>query len=874
MRSMQISRLLFLLPVITGSLIPRAVLMAQLDEGHRVLVLDLPDCDGNGISDHRELERRDCDGNGLLDLCELRGGLEFQGPQHYRVPVDGPVDVIPEDLDGDGDLDLWVTARRDRKITLVENLGARALVPRVQLNAALSARVVSADFDGDGRIDVAVTTGSLDDRVRVFLGDDSGEFERVIDHLLPTYPIYLETLDVDGDGRSEIACVTRAGLLILFGAGNPEADILDIPIPNGIADFAPGDFDGDGHVDLGVAEADFLRIYRNLGDSSFEPLPFGDLEGSSYVVLSADFDGDGDPDVAVEVSGELTIHLNTGEGFEFETLESVPGPLTTTRIVRAGDADADGDIDVFANYGVFLNDGAARFTFVTTWPEQTTLWTAAADLDGDGGEDLIGPAEPGGIAIAWSDETPGFPPITRKAWSERPRPFMPFQDLAAADFDSDGTVDYLLSAPDSSPLLVLSKATGIETRILDEFFRRGLGDPAVADLDGDGDTDLLFPDSGARPLLNDGAGNFTGGTKLTSSTFSLLVSEIDGDPGPDAVVMTGSNVYVFLNDGEGEFASEIIGPLSPWPVTALATDLVGDDRLEVVTIRSRPWRLSLHASGEDDQPVVQEVNLEEYRQEGLLVEAPLLSPDLDGDGTPEILLAIQDTILVFGIDATGSLVLDQAIEGLARASTLEGRGPEAVRLETADVDRDGDLDVVATSPGDHQLIWLDNDGSGRLRARNRIALPSRPRDLTLIDVDGDEILEALIPTDALDILIITGIHRPPAPDIDENGRLDHCVHVQTPGDCNQSGTLEIGDAICMLLALFQGRALPCGEGEEGDAANLALLDWQPDSSLDLSDVAALLHHLFLRSPPHPITVEFGPGCVEMPGCAVSTNCDF
>jgi hypothetical protein len=99
---------------------------------------------------------------------------------------------------------------------------------------------------------------------------------------------------------------------------------------------------------------------------------------------------------------------------------------------------------------------------------------------------------------------------------------------------------------------------------------------------------------------------------------------------------------------------------------------------------------------------------------------------------------------------------------------------------------------------------------------------------------------------------------------------------QVPGDCNQDAVLDVSDAVCALGVLFTGTpaAFPCGDGTPADPGNRALLDWQPDGSVDLSDAVAILQFLFLNAAAHPLAV---PGsetmtCVAIPGCDANTRC--
>ena len=101
-----------------------------------------------------------------------------------------------------------------------------------------------------------------------------------------------------------------------------------------------------------------------------------------------------------------------------------------------------------------------------------------------------------------------------------------------------------------------------------------------------------------------------------------------------------------------------------------------------------------------------------------------------------------------------------------------------------------------------------------------------------------------------------------------------------PGDCNQDGVLDISDAVCALGVLFTGvpfAFFPCGDGTATDPGNISLMDWQqpPDGFVDLSDVVAMLHFLFLGTDAHSLAV---PGsevseCVPIMGCRANPNCD-
>ena len=87
---------------------------------------------------------------------------------------------------------------------------------------------------------------------------------------------------------------------------------------------------------------------------------------------------------------------------------------------------------------------------------------------------------------------------------------------------------------------------------------------------------------------------------------------------------------------------------------------------------------------------------------------------------------------------------------------------------------------------------------------------------------------------------------------------------QIPGDCDQNGSLNITDAICVLGHLFLGQptSLPCGDGSVDHLANRTMVDWQSDGRVDLTDGVAILLALFSGGPPH----ELGRECVPILDC--------
>lgn len=304
---------------------------------------------------------------------------------------------------------------------------------------------------------------------------------------------------------------------------------------------APGDFDGDGILDVaGWPEPDVLQLY--LGDGSgvrFQPGPSYSAPGGK--MAQGDFDGNGLPDLVL-------YDLNRGEEGVRTTLnfDGMLGPPIVSPIdslfntFRVIDINGDGIDDI--SYGGFHSEpkraalGADGYLTEThEFPVQACYVTGSdwADFDGDGRPDV---ALLGGCNRGIEE-----PPVT--TYLQRMSDFDVVESatlsagdgpgLHAADFDGDGVPDLATEGWFGVPALFLHRGRGDGTfepreahpRATDQWVR------AKFDADGDGVTDLLTD----RP-----AGIYRG----TPDGFEFcrligtrpIVGDFDGDATPDVLV--------------------------------------------------------------------------------------------------------------------------------------------------------------------------------------------------------------------------------------------------------------------------------------------------------------------------------------------------
>ena len=301
---------------------------------------------------------------------------------------DGPVSIVAGDFDGDNDQDLAsanFSGGFAGDISLFLNDGNGAFDDEARIAVGLGpVFIVSDDFDGDGNLDL-VTADSNSFALSFLPGNGNATFDAPQElrlgnlQVLEESPKGLAIGDVDDDGLNDILVALNFGHKIAVILNQDNGNFAD-PVTFFSGSFptsiAIADFDEDGLDDLGVANSgsgDALVFLKGLAPGVFnESVQFDDdiiLAGVNPVfVIAADFDEDGSQDLAAANSNsfDVTISLGQGDG-TFLLKDPIDGDLLTgtptgdgPNGVVAADFDGDNNLDT-ATSNSFTNDVTVLF---------------------------------------------------------------------------------------------------------------------------------------------------------------------------------------------------------------------------------------------------------------------------------------------------------------------------------------------------------------------------------------------------------------------------------------------------------------------------------------------------------------------------------
>jgi hypothetical protein len=489
------------------------------------------------------------------------------------------------EFNGDGRLDLVVANHGESSVSVRLGNGNGTFAARQNLAVGQAPScVVVADFNEDGRRDLAVTVGWNADRcnVDVLLGNGNGTFQAPRSFPISDNPYFLTVGEFNGDGRLDLAvAATNCGIVsVHLGKGD---GTFTTPREFPVGDAGPSavaDLDADGRLDLAVTNNDFISVLLGNGDGTFEPkrdfaVGSPDRAYGARSVVVGDFNGDGWLDLVTAngLSNNVSVLLGNGNG-TFQPARQFaagPGPYH----IVAADFNDDGCLDVaVANEGSFgefddgsasllLGNGDGTFQAARNFAGDQPLAVAAADVNRDGRVDLLAanagtfPDYRNSHVIVLLGNGDG----TFQAPHHVPTGIYP-TSLAVHDFNGDGRLDFAVPNKGSDCVSVhLGNGDGTFQGARD-FFASSPDALTVGDVNRDGLLDFAVSSLTVRVLLGNGDGTFRSShVSYVSAGFPYVsLGDFNGDNLLDGV--SGSwDVSILINDGNWK-TKAWIGPAS------------------------------------------------------------------------------------------------------------------------------------------------------------------------------------------------------------------------------------------------------------------------------------------------------------------------
>ncbi len=304
------------------------------------------------------------------------------------------------DLDGDGDLDLFVAMLKAPCVMLRNDGRGHFTDSGQQLGDNASFAVALGDLDRDGDLD-AFVCNSDEQEDAIWLNDGRGMFQRSPQ----SFPLGMSNdvvlTDIDGDNDHDVVVSNWQGPATIWindGSGHFTSQQTIARIGN--TGVALGDLDGDGDGDADLVMTSFggdNRVWFNDGQGHFSDSDQQIELAKSTSVALGDLDQDGNLDLFITAHQGNQIWFNDGSG-RFQNSEQRFGD-GLCEAVELVDLDADHDLDAISIGGgfefakprsVWRNDGKGRFQKVaTTLQSGRSQALAVGDLDGDGDADVI-----------------------------------------------------------------------------------------------------------------------------------------------------------------------------------------------------------------------------------------------------------------------------------------------------------------------------------------------------------------------------------------------------------------------------------------------------------------------------------------------------
>ena len=473
------------------------------------------------------------------------------------------------------------------------------------------------DFNGDGKLDLAASNPtSIPNAVAVFLGNGDGTLQAPVMYGPAGDPHQMVAGDLNGHGKLDLVLTdfNSGGVGVLLGNGDGTFQTaVDYGAGSDLSALAMADFNGDGKPDVAVTNnvtgngAGTVTVLLGNGDGTLSEAPEYQLgsSGNPLSVAAGDFNGDGNLDLAVAdwnaTTPGVSVLLGNGDGTYQPAVLYAAGNQPSS--VAFGDFNGDGKLDlVAANDGggvsVLLGNGDGTFQTPVSYAtvDAGALPTVVVDdVNGDGKLDLVVTDGNGHADVLLGNGDGTFQAaVSYTVGVACGKGVLCVESPAIGDFNGDGKLD--LAVPDSTAgnvNVLLGNGDGTFQPFVS--YPAGGGSPtavAVGDFNADNKLDLAvatYSGGTVSVLLGNGDGTFQAAVNFPSACCptSLITGDFNGDGKLDVAAIGGGEVTLLLGNGNGTFQPQFyaVGDALSWdalPASGIAAgDFTGNHTLDL-----------------------------------------------------------------------------------------------------------------------------------------------------------------------------------------------------------------------------------------------------------------------------------------------------